>query len=64
MQWIALAFGVLSLPGYIGTTKFEWTQTLLLVLPWFLAALIYHESWERYTEQTILREYLEANTSD
>ena len=60
MQWITLAFGVLSLPEFIGHTTFGIKQTLLLALPWFLAALIYHESWERYKEQSILRECLDT----
>ena len=58
-QWMALGFGVLSLPGYVFATHFEWTQVLPLSLPWLLIALLYHESWERYKDRSILKEYLD-----
>lgn len=61
MQWIALAFAVLFLVFYFTNADFGWTKECFFGLAWLLVAILNHNQWERYKEQSILREKLDAS---
>ena len=62
MQWIALFFSAAWITPYFLNSESGWTRNLLFGLAWLVIAMLSHNQWERYKEQSILKQMLDESS--